>query len=175
MKKIKKHKKVKLIFGLISAKDDLFIKVEKILSKKFNKIDFRSENIPFTHTTYYQEEFGSGLKRKFLSFERLIQPEILPLIKMFSNIIENKLSKNNCRQINIDPGYLTDAKLILASTKDFMHRIYLKKGIFEEITLYYQNNSFNYWSWTFPDYRSKRYISLFNQIRKIYLKQQKYE
>jgi len=173
--KIKKQKKVKLVFGLITAKEDLFLKIERILSKKFGHLDFRSNIINFNHTSYYQKEFGCNLKRQFLSIAQLIKPETLPSIKLFTNSIENKLSQNGCRQINIDPGYITEAKLILASTKDFTHRIYLGRGVFEEVTLYYQNNNFNSWQWTFPDYKTKAYINIFKRIRELYLKQLKDE
>lgn len=175
MARIKKHKKVKLIFGLISKDTNLFSTVENLLSKKFKKIDFESQILDFTHTDYYKEEFGVGLKRKFITFQRLIKSEILPAIKIFSNKIENKFSLDQKRRINIDPGYISEAKLVLASAKDFSHRLYLKKGIFAEITLFFQNKTFNYWPWTFPDYRTADYIKIFNCIRELYLNQIKNE
>jgi len=92
-------------------------------------------------------------------------------IKINTNIIEEKLSKHGLRIINIDPGYLDMAKLILASTKDYKHRIYLDKGIYAEITLFYQNKNFTPWEWTYPDYKSSDYIAIFNHIRALYAEQ----
>ncbi|MBU2221656.1 MAG: DUF4416 family protein, partial [Candidatus Omnitrophica bacterium] len=109
-----------------------------------------------------------GLKRKFISFKKLIPPDQLSAIKITTNKIEDRLSSKNLRRINIDPGYLDLAKLVLATTKDYNHRIYLSKGIFAEITLTYQGKSFRPWNWTYRDYQSQEYIAIFNQIREIY-------
>ena len=125
----------------------------------------------FGHTDYYRDEFGEGLSRKFLGFSSLITPEKLSEIKVLTNRIEDKFRKEGRRLINIDPGYLDMAKLVLASTKDFMHRIYLDRGIYAEITLSYQNKSFRSFDWTYPDYRSKEYIDIFNEIREAYRQQ----
>lgn len=144
---------------------------KNILRKGFGKIDYESQALAFRHTDYYETEFGKNLKRKFISFQKLIQPQNLAKIKIATNIIEKKLSRNGLRSINIDPGYLNMAKLILASTKDYKHRIYLDKGIYVETTLFYQNKSFHFWEWTYPDYKSADYIRIFNQIREIYAKQ----
>ena len=72
------------------------------------------------------------------------------------------------RQVNIDPGYLDLAKLVLATTKDYAHRIFLRKGVFAEIALSFRGASFSANAWTYPDYASKEYIDIFNQMRKLY-------
>lgn len=162
---------VKLIIGLIFSDPRYLLKIKKILKRHFGRIDFESQIFPFTLTNYYEPEFGDNLKRAFISFEKLIRPERLATIKRLTNKLEHKLSKRDARMINIDPGYIDLAKLILASTKDYRHRIYLDKGIYAEITLYYQDRSFKYWEWTYPDYRSPEYIQVFNRIREIYAMQ----
>jgi len=183
---------VKLIIGFIFKEEGILSKAESILKRLFGKIDFESQTLAFTHTNYYEAEFGKNLKRKFISFQNLIPPQNLPKIKITTNTIEKKLSKKGLRSINIDPGYLDMAKLILASTKDYKHRIYLDKGIYAETTLFYQNKSFapleipkhsegktrfltgfTSWEWTYPDYKTADYIRVFNQIREIYAKQRK--
>jgi len=171
MGKIKKHKLVKLIIGFIFKKEDILNGTKAILQRRFGRIDFESQTLPFTHTNYYEKEFGGDLKRRFVSFKKLVLPQNLPTIKIVTNQIEKKLSSNACRKINIDPGYLDLAKLILASTKDYKHRIYLDKGIYAEITLFYHDATFNFWEWTYPDYKTPEYITIFNQIREIYAKQ----
>ncbi|MBM3248828.1 MAG: DUF4416 family protein [Candidatus Omnitrophica bacterium] len=168
-----KPQKVKLFFGFISKDEVLFLQTERILFKKFGPIDFMSRMIPFDYTSYYNEELGDGLKRKFVSTKRLIAPEKLADIKLFTNKIENKFSFHNKRRINIDPGYVSGGKLVLATTKDYSHRIYLGKGIFAEVTLFYQNGSFHPLQWTYPDYRTKDYIEIFNHLYKTYIERTK--
>jgi len=164
-----KPQKVKLFFGFISKDEDLFLEIERILSKKFGPIDFTSKIIPFDYTGYYHDELGDGLKRKFISVKRLIAPEKLADIKLLTNKIENKFSFHKKRRINIDPGYVSGGKLVLATTKDYGHRVYLGKGIFAEVTLFYQDGTFNPWPWTYPDYKTKDYIEIFNHLFKTYI------
>ena len=171
MGKIKKHPPVKLIVGFIFKDQVAQDKALFFLKRSFGKIDFESQALNFQHTDYHQKEFGTGLKRKFISFQKLILPQDLAKIKNITNKIENKLSHLSLRRINIDPGYLDLAKLILASTKDHQHRIYLGWGIFAEVTLSFQNHSFKPWECTYPDYATSEYSAIFNQIRKIYAQQ----
>ena len=167
-KNAKLNLKVKLVIGLIYKDEAVFIKIRKALGKKFGKIDFESAAIDFQHTDYYKAEMGNQLKRRFISFSKLIPIEHLYRIKLYSNRLESKFLTGKLRRINIDPGYLDLAKLVLATTKDYAHRIFLRKGIFAEIALTFRGNSFSPNEWTYPDYRSDEYISIFNQIRKLY-------
>lgn len=164
----------KLIAGIIASSEKAFSASELLLEKEFGPPDYRSVTIPFDFTDYYEKEMGSGLKRRFLSFKRLIDPALLADIKLTANRIEAGIS--GCaagvkRPVNIDPGYITDAKLVLASTKDYSHRIYLGRGIYAEVTLFYKDRSFRSCEWTYPDYRTEAYIEIFNHIRGIFLKQ----
>jgi hypothetical protein len=165
---IAKLQPVKLIIGIIYKEEKNLIKTQARLCRMFGKADFVSEDINFDFTDYYEKEMGKALKRRFLSFNRLINPERLPHIKVKTNALESRFLKCGARQINIDPGYLDMAKLVLASTKDYSHRIYLNRGIFAEVTLFYQNHSFRPRDWTYPDYRTDKYIEIFNRIRQIY-------
>jgi len=162
---------VKLFIGFIFAREEVYLKTKRILEKKFGQSDFESQILPFNHTRYYEKEFGSNLKRRFLSFKKLIKAERLAQIKIITNGIEAKLSHQGRRQINIDPGILSLGKIILATTKDYKHRIYLTSGIYAEVTLYYQNRSFRPWEWTYPDYKTPAYTHIFNTIREIYFQQ----
>ena len=161
--------KVKLIAGLISNDAGLFDKAGRIFEKKLNnKIDFESEVLPFIHTDYYKDELGENLKRKFLSFKNPVSLKNIEKTKLISNKIEKILSADNKRVINIDPGYLDLSKLVLFSTKDYSHRMHVGRGIFAEVTLYFKNDKFNAWPWTYPDYKTDEYISIFNSIRGSY-------
>jgi hypothetical protein len=167
-KNTKRNLKVKLVIGLIYKDEAIFIKIRRVLKKKFGKIDFESAAIDFKHTDYYEAEMGKQLKKRFISFSKLIPIEHLYRIKLYSNRLESKFSAGKCRRINIDPGYLDLAKFVLATTKDYAHRIFLRKGIFAEIALTFRGSSFSPNEWTYSDYRSDEYINIFNQIRKLY-------
>jgi len=171
MGKIAPTKPVKLIVGFIFKDKQAFNKARLILTRRFGRIDFESNPVLFSLTDYYQEEFGDGLSRVFISFNKLIKPRQLPGIKILTNKIEKKLSQAGKRLVNIDPGYLDLPKLVLASTKDYVHRIYLDKGIYAETTLCYQGKSFQGWQWTYPDFRTNEYINIFNHIRALYAEQ----
>jgi len=167
--KVRKYnQRVKLIIGFIYKDEAIFIKARDRLIKRFGRIDFQSEAIDFNYTDYYEKEMGASLKRRFVSFFKLIHIQDLYRIKLCTNRIEARFLMRNGRQVNLDPGYLDLAKLVLASTKDYAHRIYLRKGIFAEVTLNYRNNSFASNDWTYPDYRTKEYIEVFNKIRMLY-------
>jgi len=162
--------KVKLIVGLI-AKEEYLKQAETYLKRHFSSIDFESKVLTFNYTDYYKQEFGSSLSRKFISFANLIKADDLAKIKVFTNKLEKKLSGSGRRKVNIDPGYIDESKLVLATHKDFSHRIYLKNKIFAEVTLSFQDKTFRPWPWTYPDYRTSDYTDIFNQIREIYAKQ----
>jgi len=166
-----KPEPVKLIAGFIYKDEGSLERTQGILCRYFGSIDHQSRPIDFSSTGYYPREMGAGLKKRFVSFSRLIRQDSLARIKILTNKIEKRLSCKGCRTVNIDPGYLTSAKLVLASTKDYSHRIYLEKGIFAEITLSFRGKSFLPLDWTYPDYRTAEYIEVFNKIREIYTQQ----
>ncbi len=142
------------------AKDRMIGKWGAILSE--------SEIIDFHHTSYYQEEMGKKLKRVFLAFDDLIVPNNLPLLKVESNRIEQELARDGKRCVNIDPGYLHLAKVVLASTKDYSHRLYLNHGIYAEVTLRFEKGNYQSLEWTYPDYREERTLAFFNHARELY-------
>lgn len=168
---IRKAIPVKLIVGFIYKEEGIFLKAKQLLQKKFGKIDFESEKLLFNLTDYYEQELGKDPLRKFMSFSALIPADKIADIKIFTNAIEKKLAKNHLRRINIDPGYINFSKLVLATTKDYIHRIYLGKGIYAEMTLYFRNKTFNPWEWTYNDYRTPQYLEIFTKIRELYAKQ----
>ncbi|MFC1501042.1 DUF4416 family protein [Elusimicrobiota bacterium] len=182
MAKPKKHSKVKLFIGLIANSDKVMTKTESIFEKKFGKINcwkstkrliFESSIVPFNFTGYYAKEMGNALLRKWVSFEKLIDPSNLSDIKLFSNKTEDHLASSGLRQINIDPGYVDTAKIVLASTKDFSHRIFLSKDIYGEITSIYKHDNYVALPWTYPDYKSETALNFFKKIREGYHSQVK--
>jgi hypothetical protein len=165
---VSKPLNVKLIVAFIYSCEKNYLLTKNILIKKFKSIDFESEPLPFNYTTYYNPEMGPNLTRRFISFVKLIDPSKISSIKEFCIKIEKKFARSNKRTVNIDPGYINEAKFVLATTKDFSHRIYLGKGIYAEVTLNYQNKDFQDLPTTFPDYRTAAYKEILKKIRNIY-------
>jgi hypothetical protein len=141
-------------------------------------IALASEPFNFTETDYYESTMGPGLKKVFWVFERPYDPADLAQTKLLTNAWENEFAAaagdrrvelsepiNDARPLNLDPGYLTVAKLVLASTKDHTHRIYLRDGIHAEITLFYRHGCWEHHEWTFPDYRRADYQAFFTRCR----------
>lgn len=162
---------VKLIVGLLGTDADLLRRARQSLVRDFGDVDLESDLWPFDQTDYYEAEMGPDLQRWFLSFERLIQPEHLAEIKLRTNDIEQQIADDcslpTCRRpVNLDPGYLTLAKLVLATTKDRSHRIYQHSGIYAEVTLHYTQGTWQCWPWTYPDYRRPEYHSFFQRVRR---------
>ena len=125
----------------------------------------------FTETAYYRTTMGEGLFKQFLAAERLIDPAELPEIKLATNAWEAEYTELAAhpepRPLNLDPGYLTPAKLVLASTKDHSHRLYLGRGIYGEVTLYFKAGSWQAREWTYPDYRRADFQAYFMQLRQM--------
>ena len=167
MGKIQKPLKVKLFAGLIAGSENKIAEAEKLLVKNFGAIDFESPVIPFTFTDYYSKEMGANLLRKWVGFEKQASPEELSKTKVKTNTLEERVSKRGPREVNIDPGYITLSKVVLASTKDFSHRIYLSQGIYAEITLLFKQKEFVSLPWTYPDYKSETALKFFLGIRVI--------
>ena len=170
---------VKLFIGILVSDPGLIPSIRERLTALFGTIDHESPVIPFDFTDYYSPEMGDIIDRLFVSFERLIDADELAEIKRRTNTLEEEFSNEQTvprpvkRPVNLDPGYIEHAKVILASTKNFYHRIYLGRGIFAEVTMHFRNNTFQFFPWTYPDYQSKEYQEFFLRIRHIYRSQLK--
>lgn len=123
----------------------------------------------FTETTYYERSMGSGLKKQLLAFEGNFDPARLADCKLASNEWETVYAKQHelpePRPLNIDPGYVTSMKVVLASTKDRRHRIYLRDGIYAEECLYYDKPHWRARPWTYPDYLRSDYHQFLLAVR----------
>ena len=172
---------VKLFIGMLSQEISLFNKLKEDLKEIFGPIDLESPIWEWRHTDYYSKEMGSVLKRQFIFFRKLINPGVISEIKLKTNELEKQylypstspLSKGGQRgvgrrRINLDPGYLDSARIVLVSTKDFSHRIYLGNGIYGEVTLIYSGNAYQVLPYTFPDFRTQEYQDIFKKAREMY-------
>lgn len=166
MAEIKPTQKVLVMTGLIFVDDFRVRDVLDALTKDFGNISMKSEVIPFTHTTYYNKEMGDKLLRQWCVFDDLVDPDVLADLKHRTNRIESSfVHENKRRKVNIDPGLITLSNIVLASTKDYSHRIYIGKGIYAEVTLIYKNKRFRPLAWTYPDHQEKIALDFFEKAR----------
>lgn len=171
MGKVREPKPAKLFMSLMTSEEAILRDGIEDLQSAFGEIDFISERLPFDFTDYYAEEMGKGLYRHFITFERLFSIPALPEVKETTHRLEEKyVVASGKRRINIDPGYLCLAHVILATHKAYTHRPYLRKGVYADLTLIYRARSFRPLEWTYPDYRQEEVIRLFNQFREKYLR-----
>jgi hypothetical protein len=162
----------KLIMSVLAAKWDRFWpEVKSTLEQKFGKSDYESEYIPFTETSYYDSELGKPIFRKILAFERLLEQNRLPEIKLATNTLEEAYSREGKRLFNLDPGFITHERLVLATGKNFTHRVYLDQGIWADLTLIYTRGGWQDMPWTFPDYSAQKTKIHLRGIRDIYSRQ----
>jgi hypothetical protein len=175
---------VKLFVGMLAAKTEWFAAAEGMLVARYGAVDLASAEMPFNWTDYYRDEMGEGLRRKFVSFERLIAPDEIIDVKHATNAMEKgvrsllPVGPEGCsaqkasdpffpkRPVNLDPGYLSLSKVVLATTKDYSHRLYLGRGIYAEVTLHFHKGKYEPWEWTYRDYRTSEYGAFFLDMRR---------
>ncbi len=167
MGKLKPPDQALLFAGTLYSNSEIFNRSREILERNFGDILLTSPPLLWKYSEYYKYELGWPIFRQFIFFKNLIDPGALADIKLKTNEIEASLSIDAKRQINIDPGYLTLSKLVLASTKNYAHRIYLGKGIYAEVTLIYRNGIYNPHFNTYQDYQDKLYIDIFMNVREM--------
>lgn len=174
MGRIKEPKPVKVFCAVMFAHQDTFYSGLRKLESFFGKVDIKSDVFPFDFTEYYREEMGENLKKVFVSFEKIMSPENCLEWKLFTNEIEKQHSLNpqkSSRTINLDPGYLDLSKVVLLTTKDYSHRIYLGNGIYAEITFLWKHGKFEHMLWTYPDYKTDIATKFFEKTRETLKKQ----
>lgn len=160
---------IKLISSLFSPEKELLDTIIKQLEKICGPVDWVSPELFFDRTKYYAKEMGWPLHRRFIAFEKLALPDQLIELKLKTNTIEQQYSVDGKRRVNIDPGYISPERLILATGKNFVHRVYLSQGIYADLTLVFQKGCFKTLEWTYPDYAEPEIIGYFNNVRNRYM------
>jgi hypothetical protein len=164
---------VKLFTGLIYGPSSPLEECVRSLREGIGETEFSSPEMPFDYTVYYEGEMGPGLKRVIITFKELIKREEIVDIKIFTNKLEKVFSYENKRTINIDPGYIAQEHIILATGKGYSHRPYLGRGVYADLTLQYIKDDFKRLEWTYPDYGSAAMTELFRKLRHDYVSQLK--
>jgi hypothetical protein len=161
-------KKVKFFCGLIFSQAAPVETVKNILAEKFSSIDSQSDLIPFTQTDYYQTEMGAPLFRQFISFKELLDPEKLPEMKICTNQLEAQFAVRGKRTVNLDPGYMSEANVIIATSKNHYHRVPLHSGIYAHMEYMLKNKQLNFLPWTYPDFQTAAYVAFFKQLYELF-------
>jgi Domain of unknown function (DUF4416) len=165
---------VKLICGVIYREDALYEEAEQRLEAEWGRVDSESPAFPFDLTGYYEDEMGGGLVRRFISFESLVPPESLPAAKLWAIELESIIRQERGvtgRPVNIDPGYLTASAVVMATAKDFAHRIPLGQGIYAHLEFLFTRTGVRALDWTYPDLRREPPQAYFRGVRETYLRQ----
>ena len=161
-------KPAKLVIGLLVKDRALFEPLAAELASLFGSPDMVSSWMSFDYTTYYESELGSPLYRRLLTFGILIDQLELAAIKLITNRLEQTYSRDHRRRVNIDPGYLLYERFVLASGKNFSHRIYIGRCIYADLTLVYRKGAFETLPWTYPDYADQPIRGFLERVRKKY-------
>ena len=163
------HKPVLLITAVVSRYDSALEWARSQLAEVWGPVWRASPAFEFTETSFYEAEMGTGLKKQFLAFENLVDPGLAADHKILTNQLEVQYAEEQThpesRPLNLDPGYISEAKLVLSTTKDRDHRIYLRDGIFAEVTLHYQRSGWAHARWTYPDYQRADFQEFFTECR----------
>jgi hypothetical protein len=160
-----------LLVSLISAREEWLEEATALLEERFGAVAEASPLLPFTQTAYYAAEFGQPLLRRFLRFERLIPQDTLAQAKLVCLELEAGLASEGRRRVNLDPGLISAERLLLATGKNYTHRVPLSGGIYADLTLIYGRGSFQPLPWTYPDYAGPEIIDLLNRFRAGYIVQ----
>lgn len=165
MGKIRPPEKAILFIAMLLKEQAILNKLNPLLVREFGEVLYETSLQDWNWSDYYREEMGEGLKRGFVFFKDPIDSSMLSKIKLKTNEMEKEFSIDRKRRVNLDPGYITLSKVVLASTKNYSHRIYLGKGIYAEITLYFRNGSFRPHLCTYRDYADPATLKIFNTVR----------
>ena len=167
---------VKLVCAVMGRDESMLARGRGLLAERYGPVDLAGPVYDFSFSSYYEPEMGTGLIKQFLGFEPLVDPENLAEIKRACNDMEAGAARSDGlpgRGLNIDPGYVNGAQLVLATTKNYSHRIYIGKGIYAEVTLLYTRGEFTPMPWTYRDYRTEEALAFFTRARGVFLDQRR--
>jgi hypothetical protein len=174
---LKEPNPVKLIVGILASDDPTLTAARDALAAHLGAIDLVSDVWPFDQTAYYSGQMGPCILRQFVSIEQLIDPGELADLKLRTNELERDLAQSLpspfLRPVNIDPGIIEPSKLVLATTKNYAHRIYIGEKIYAEVTLVFDKGSWRPLPYTYPDYCQPFYLDFFSRVRDKLLRQRR--
>jgi hypothetical protein len=173
MSRRSEFKAVKYFCGLIYRQEREGGRAVRLLREIISDIDFRSDAVPFTLTDYYREEMGEPLFRRFVSFRQWLDPGQLPRIKIEAMALEERLAVAGKRMVNLDPGYISEANVIIATAKNHYHRVMLADGIYAHIEYVLKDGRIQFLPWTYPDFKTGAYLEFFDRLRERFRQERK--
>ncbi len=165
MRKTYTPERALLFVAVLYSEEAFYGKARERLAEVFGKPLFESGRFRWDHSEYYRDELGWPITRRFMAFGRAFDTASIREVKLFTNRLEEELSAGGRRRVNLDPGYITEAKVVLATTKNYPHRIYLGSGIFAEVTLFYTKGGYRAHRFTYRDYGTPEYLDVFHRMR----------
>ena len=163
----------KLLLGILSREEAPWQEALRLFSRRWKgEVEIASKPFPFTASDYYGKEMGEPLLRRFFLFQGGFPPERLPEVKLFTNRLEERLRLEEGspgRVVNLDPGILSLSSLIMATAKNFAHRIPLRNGIYAHLEYTFTRSGPKELEWTYPDFWHEEYKSFFFQARRLLL------
>ena len=169
MSELQTPRPAKLVIGILTGEPQIIEELLPEFISLYGKIDMVSPWMVFDYTRYYEKEMGSPLSRRLFSFQSLIEQQDLASVKMATHQIERTCAPNNMRRVNIDPGYMLRERFVLASGKNFSHRISIGDGIYADLTLIYKKGRFQILPWTYPDYTDDGMLNYLERVRNKYI------
>lgn len=169
MSVLQSPKPAKLVIGIFTRETEIIEDLVPEFVSRFGRIDLVSPWMEFTYTRYYEPEMGSALRRRVFAFVPLIAQQDLAGVKIATHQIEQSYSRAGRRRVNVDPGYMLQERFVLASGKNFSHRICIGPGIYADLTLIYQKGNFQPLAWTYPDYAAGGMLKFLKQVRDKYI------
>ena len=170
MWELSKPKPVKLLCGILACDAPALDAARRLLIETLGAADCVSEVWPFDMTAYYAEQAGPAILRQFVSFSDPVDPGCLAAVKHTANRLERQLAAELQRPwprpVNFDPGLIEPSKLVLASTKNFAHRVYIGDRMYAEVTMIYVRGTWQTFPFTFPDFKSGRYDAFLSTVRR---------
>ncbi len=167
MRKTHTPERALLFMATLYSDEEFYLQAKERLIKSFGELLFESECLPWVHSEYYRYELGWPITRRFLAFRKRFDTGTIREIKLITNELEEMFSVDDRRKVNLDPGYITEAKVVLATTKNYPHRIYLGSGIFAEVTLFYTKGKYRPHQFTYLDYGTPEYLGIFHKMREL--------
>jgi len=155
----------KLLVSVIYREEDRFRRVLTRLQGIFGEVERTSGPFPFNLTDYYEREMGAPLHRRFVVLGEPVSRDTLATTKVLLEDLEREYSEDGRRTVNLDPGLVTEENFLLATAKNYSHRVYLKDGVFADLTLVYRKGEYRPLPWTYPDYASLDIRKFLSEVR----------
>ncbi len=159
-----------LVCSLLSARmDEFYGPFRDALADRFGPLAFEGEPAPFDRTEYYDEELGTPIVRRLLGFDRMVPLDALPGAKHFCAELERAYMQGGRRVVNLDPGLISPERFLLATSKNFTHRVYLGQGVWADLTMIWTGGDWQTLPWTYLDYATPPLRPQLTALRRICL------